>query len=146
MKNYRPSFGTIFIGLFAVLLGTGALLSAFGFNVFFSPRLNLTWLVAGVLVLCAVLLLTAALWPQRKKDADAVATGTGSAASSAATGSLSASSAFSTATPASSAPATESFATSQTEQFSTQPTQRFATQPTQEFNSAGFDAPAKEEK
>lgn len=40
MKNYRPSFGTIFIGLFALLLGTGALLTAFGFNVFFSPRLN----------------------------------------------------------------------------------------------------------
>lgn len=43
MKNYRPSFGTIFIGLFALLLGTGALLTAFGFNVFFSPRLNFTW-------------------------------------------------------------------------------------------------------
>ena len=79
MKNYRPAFGTIFIGLFAVLLGTGALLSAFGFNVFFSPRLDFTWLVAGVLILCAILLLTAALWPQRNKDASVGAAGSSAA-------------------------------------------------------------------
>ncbi len=92
MKNYRPSFGTIFIGLFAVLLGTGALLSAFGFNVFFSPRLNFTWLVAGLLILCAVLLLTAALWPQRNKDA-----GASGNVGSVAKGSVSGSSVFSAA-------------------------------------------------
>ncbi len=155
MKNYRPSFGTIFIGLFAVLFGTGALLAAFGFNVFFSPRLNLTWLVAGVLILCAILLLTAALWPQRKKDAGAVGESVG-----AATGTIpGSSSAFSTTTPASfpSSPVTSaghgSFTSAEpgvselfdsqpaTESFATQPTQQFATQPTQEFSSAAFGTP-----
>ncbi len=170
MKNYRPSFGTIFIGLFALLLGTGALLTAFGFNVFFSPRLNFTWLVAGLLILCAILLLTAALWPQRNKDASVGASGS---VGGTATGSVSGSAAaFSTTTPAAfpstptasggsgsassaassvsdlfdSAPATESFATSQTQQFSTQPTQSFATQPTQEFNSATFGTSATDQE
>lgn len=168
MKNYRPAFGTIFIGLFAVLLGTGALLSAFGFNVFFSPRLDFTWLVAGVLILCAILLLTAALWPQRNKDASVGAAGgaVGAAGSSAAfstttpvnlppspvtsAGSGSAASAASATSSVSdlfdSQPATESFATSQTQQFSTQPTQSFATHPTQEFSSTTFGTPVADQE
>lgn len=161
MKSYRPAFGTIFIGLFAVLLGTGALLSAFGFNVFFSPHLDFTWLVAGVLVLCAVLLLTAALWPQHAKDASAGAglgfgpgSGPGVGPSSgpgAGPGAVPSSRpGFAAAEPRvsdlfDSQPATETFATSQTQQFSTQPTQSFATHPTQEFSSTAFGRPVADQ-
>ena len=67
MKNYRPVFGTIFIGLFALLVGGAGLLSSFGHNLFFSPAFSLTWIVVGLLLVTAVLLLTAAFWP-RKKD------------------------------------------------------------------------------
>lgn len=162
MKSYRPAFGTIFIGLFAVLLGTGALLSAFGFNVFFSPHLDFTWLVAGVLVLCAVLLLTAALWPQRNKDASADSgpgfgpgsgsgVGPGSGPGVGPNSGPGAGPGFSTAEPRvsdlfDSQPAAETFATSQTQQFSTQPTQSFATHPTQEFSSTAFGSPVADQE
>ena len=166
MKNYRPSFGTIFIGLFAVLLGTGALLSAFGFSVFFSPRLNLTWLVAGVLVLCAVLLLTAALWPQRQKDAGVTRAAAGPASPSVPGSSAT----FSTTTPtnfpssprtsggfgqsggaasaALSASSVSDLFDSQpaTESFDTPQTQQFFTQPTQELHSSGFSAQATDQE
>lgn len=154
MKSYRPAFGTIFIGLFAVLLGTGALLSAFGFNVFFSPHLDFTWLVAGVLVLCAVLLLTAALWPQHAKDASAGAGlgfGPGSGPGVGPNSGPGAGPGFAAAEPRvsdlfDSQPATETFATSQTQQFSTQPTQSFATHPTQEFSSTVFGGPVADQE
>ncbi len=158
MKSYRPAFGTIFIGLFAVLLGTGALLSAFGFNVFFSPHLDFTWLVAGVLVLCAVLLLTAALWPQHAKDASAGSgpgfgpgSGPGAGPGAGPSSGPGVGPGFAAAEPRvsdlfDSQPAAETFATSQTQQFSTQPTQSFATHPTQEFSSTAFGGPVADQE
>ncbi len=68
MKSYRPLFGTIFIGLIAMLLGGGALLSAFGHNIFFAARFSLSWVVVGLLVVSALLLLAAAFWPRHEND------------------------------------------------------------------------------
>lgn len=67
MKNYRPVFGTIFIGLIALLVGGAGLLSSYGHNIFFSPAFSLTWIVVGLLLVTAVLLLTAAFWPRKKE-------------------------------------------------------------------------------
>lgn len=67
MKNYRPVFGTIFIGLIALLVGAAGLLSSYGHNIFFSPAFSLTWIVVGLLLVTAVLLLTAAFWPRKKE-------------------------------------------------------------------------------
>lgn len=71
MKNYRPVFGTIFIGLLALLIGSTALASSFGYSIFFSPAFSLTWIVVGLLLVTAVLLLTAAFWPRKKGEAPA---------------------------------------------------------------------------
>ena len=68
MKSYRPVFGTIFIGLIALLIGAGARLSAFGHNFFFNVSFSFTWVVVGLLVVSALLLLTAALWPRHEPE------------------------------------------------------------------------------
>lgn len=68
MTNHRPLFGTIFVGLLAMLVGGGALLSAFGHNLFFEARFSFAWIVVGLLVVSACLLLMAAFWPRKENE------------------------------------------------------------------------------
>lgn len=81
MKSYRPLFGTILIGLIAMLVGGGALLSAFGHNLFFEARFSFAWIVVGLLVVSAIMLLLAAFWPRKEvlegRSASQQPTGTG---------------------------------------------------------------------